>query len=1187
MTYVSTQNPVTRPAAAPPSLASKSKTFVMPNKLGIHVLRATPDLPAFIAAKPAVIKFAGDWEHAQHAPPGTLVIGQLPSTAQDEAWRPGAQNPEQAARDFVAAHREFYQAHACIPYWEGLHEIIPHDHDNLHWYARFEIERMNLLQALGFKCVIGNFAVGAPELALWPAFLPAIEAGIRHEALLGLHEYSWPWMWWLTGKYQMLPGDDQEDEGWSTLRYRKVYRQYLLPRGLQIPLVISECGIDPEVKPLLLITSTGDWNEPGSYWAAPEHESNNADPYFRQLAWYEAELGKDPYVIGMAISTWGHFNGQNRDFDIAGSPIAEKLRQRAKAHPALPFDYRKLTGAKPQADYVPPRTAYRRTYILLPQIQDTFERLEWRMAAAIGSSVQLRTLGHSADDAGVGPEAREIIAVNPQAWDAELQAWYEQHYPGAEYQALQASTPWEMALKLIPPLEDDIALAQIDPRWADYNFGEIPYDAETIGRAGCFITGLAMILRKHYQRDVTPPVLDKILVAARGAYVQDNILVWPDTIPLFPIFDQSIKDNVQRTAGQLEELLRNGWEIILRRADGGHFVYLEKVQGDTLHIIDTWDGKRKRHTADAYRGIRAARLRRTPLPEPELSGMTNISSLAPREPYRRTYVLLPQLQDTVEQLTWRTAAAIGSAEQLCTLGHSADDAGVGPLEREIIAVNPRAWGSDLKAWYDRHYPAAEYRAIETESPWEMAVQIMPPLEDDIALAQKDPRWGRYDFGAEPDPHGGAETIGRYGCFLTGFAIILRRIYGRDVTPPLLDKILVASGVGYVNDHFMAWETAIPIFPAFDGHLKDNLSRSARELERLLEDGWEIILRRADGAHFVYLERVEGDTLHIIDTWDGQRKRHAASAYRGVRAAHVKARPKRPAPAKILVGLHDLRGAEWMVSQKLRGCCLVHSVVQRKAAPLDLRHLQNAGITVIARLNWGYADGTGTLPRAEHRDAFINAIAETILTAQGVDYFHVGNEPNNRSEWPGYRTGNEFPLTPQYVTQIYNTIWEKVGGRAKLGPPPIDPYFGPGSNNRDWWTYILDNITGADALFLHAKTQTNNPAEVWSRVRFADHPLTWQYLHLRTVETSLALTPERFRVLPVFVTELNPQCVDTIGGNIGWLADNARWVHEALRYFRQEQPVNGVVFYRYERAGDQTPFGLEAMPTVLATIKKEA
>lgn len=915
MPYISMQATLSEPPGTSQSallLASDPKIFVLPNKLGLHVLRSTPDLPALIAAKPAVIKFSGAWAAAQAVSAGTLVIGRLPHPEQGAGWPHSYElRPQQAAAQFVAAQRRTYQAHATITYWEGPGELRQLDQERLRWYAQFEVERMKAMQALGFKCVIGNFAAGTPELALWPAFLPAIEAGLRYEALLGLHEYSWPWMWWLTGKYQMLPGDDQGDEGWSTLRYRQVYRQYLLPKGLQLPLVLTECGIDPEVKALLPTTPGGTWKDPGQYGAPHDPEPDKNDYYFRQLAWYEAELGKDPYVVGMALSTWRHFNGRGDDFDMTGPSGAEKARKRAKGRPPQPFDYREFTGAKAKPDYIPPRTAYRRAYVLLPQLEDALERTEWRMAAAIGSSVRLRTLGHSADDAGVGPEEREIVAVNPQAWAADLKDWYDQHYPGAEYRAIETASPWEMAVKLIPPLEDDIALAQIDPRWADYNFGEYPNDSETIGRYGCFLTGLAIILRKHYQRDVTPPLLDKILVIARAAYVQDNIMVWQATVPLFPIFDQSIKDNVQRTAGQLNELLKNDWEIILRRADGAHFVYLEKVEGETLHIIDTWDGKRKKKIASDFQGVRAARLRKDSLPQPNLSGMASGSSLPPREPYCRTYILLPQLEDTVEQLLWRIAAAIGSADQLHTLGHSADDAGVGPQEREIVAINPRSWGSDLQAWYDKHYPAAEYRAIESESPWEMAVQIMPPLNDDIALAQKDPRWAAYDFGAEPDPPSNQENIGRYGCFLTGFAIILRKIYGRDVTPLLLDKLLVAAGTGYVNDNFMAWETAVPLFPAFDGQLKDNVSRSARELERLLQDGWEIILRRADGAHFVYLERVEGNTLHIIDTWDGKRKAHAAGAYRGVRAARVKTRSGRTAPAKLLAGLHDLQGAENM------------------------------------------------------------------------------------------------------------------------------------------------------------------------------------------------------------------------------------------------------------------------------------
>jgi len=352
-------------------------------------------------------------------------------------------------------------------------------------------------------------------------------------------------------------------------------------------------------------------------------------------------------------------------------------------------------------------------------------------------------------------------------------------------------------------------------------------------------------------------------------------------------------------------------------------------------------------------------------------------------------------------------------------------------------------------------------------------------------------------------------------------------------------------------------------------------------------GPQIILRRADGGHFVYLEDVKGDVLHIIDTWDGKRKEKAAAQYVGIRAVHIKPQGPPPPLRKVLLGLHDRRGGEWMANQRMEGCCLVHRMVQRQPVQIDCRHLRDAGITVICRLNWGYADGTGTLPRPENKDVFVNAVAQTILAAQGVEYFHIGNEPNNRQEWPGFGTDDEFALTADYVTEIYNEIWQRVAGRAKIGPPPIDPYFGPGSNNRDWWMHILDNLAGADALFLHAKTQTNNSAEARSRDRFMDKPLTWQYLHLKAVETALAVVPDRFRSVPVFVTELNPQYQEANRGVTGWLSDNAEWVHEALGYFREERPVTGVVFYRYESVGDQVPFGLEDKPAILSAIREEA
>jgi hypothetical protein len=290
------------------------------------------------------------------------------------------------------------------------------------------------------------------------------------------------------------------------------------------------------------------------------------------------------------------------------------------------------------------------------------------------------------------------------------------------------------------------------------------------------------------------------------------------------------------------------------------------------------------------------------------------------------------------------------------------------------------------------------------------------------------------------------------------------------------------------------------------------------------------------------------------------------------------------PTNFLIGVHDKPGGEWMAGNGIKGACLLHEVVQKQTRALDYSALQSAGITVICRLNWGYADGTGTLPPPGNSAAFVHAIVETMLDAKGVAYFHVGNEPNNRSEWP---RGCE--LTPQYIVDIYNVIWGMIGGRVKMGPPPIDPYFGPSSNNRDWWRFILERITGADALFLHPKTQTNDPAEVKSTAKFSDDPLRWQYLHLRTVDTSLEVVPERFASLPVFATEVNPQRMSN--GALGWDDGNVEWVHDTVEFLKPR--VKAVIFYRWEATGDpqdpegQFHFGLEHKPRILQQIVEEA
>jgi len=430
----------------------------MPTKLGAHVLRSAPDLSEYIQAGAAVIKLVGDWGLARDVPDGILVIGRKYQADYDaQLQRATGKTPSEAAEQFVQDQLATYQSNPHITYWEGHNEPVWNTEEDMGWYAELEVVRMRLMADLGLACVIGNFATGSPSLALWPAFFPALQAARQHKAILGLHEYSCPWMWWMTGSHQLDPSADEGDEGWTTLRYRKVYRQHLIPNGLgDVPLAITETGIDPLVNPKPPGAPGGTWRHLGSFWATHDNEPNRADYYARQLIWYDKELQKDDYVIGATIFTWGSFGRPWADFDVAGTDVAKKLIAYTQADPAKPFDYLAATGGDGGTDIGAgeeetrghPRVQYERTYVLLPPNADA----DWARAVVRGAWDEKRyTIGSSADDAGIGDlDVRQVIAVNPQDWtgDLSLEEFFRQFYPGIEYRPITAATPTELAFKL-------------------------------------------------------------------------------------------------------------------------------------------------------------------------------------------------------------------------------------------------------------------------------------------------------------------------------------------------------------------------------------------------------------------------------------------------------------------------------------------------------------------------------------------------------------------------------------------------------------------------------------------------------------------------------------------------------------------------------------------------------------------
>ncbi|HET7377693.1 MAG TPA: M23 family metallopeptidase [Anaerolineae bacterium] len=307
-----------------------------------------------------------------------------------------------------------------------------------------------------------------------------------------------------------------------------------------------------------------------------------------------------------------------------------------------------------------------------------------------------------------------------------------------------------------------------------------------------------------------------------------------------------------------------------------------------------------------------------------------------------------------------------------------------------------------------------------------------------------------------------------------------------------------------------------------------------------------------------------------------------------------------APVTLKLGLHDSEGGDWLQSKQLRGVTLAAVAVQDQPAFVDFTPQANAGLDVILRVNYGWADGTGTIAPPADLAKFEKAAIDTINGAKGIAAAIYCNEINNPQEYPGFNpdTGkpgsNCFFITPDYYVASYNRVYAAVKPGIQLGPAPLDPYFGPQfpwlaftSDNREWWRAILKGINGAGAFFFHGKTQSNDPAEIRSDKKFDGDPLRWQFLGFRTMETYLAEIPDQFKDVPFYITEANPQRL--ANGQHGWDPNNAAWITECLAYLKDwnanpaNHPVSGVLFYRW--ANDQ--WAIQDMAPIRHQIIAEA
>jgi hypothetical protein len=173
------------------------------------------------------------------------------------------------------------------------------------------------MQQRGLRALVGGFSTGVPEYNLMDDFLPALEAAQRCGALFHLHEYGSP-------DFEcgvsvnvpgLIPGAPalSVPAGPLALRYRFWYEALLKPRGLgDVPLVISEFGIDG-VLPQAACDDPGGagWKSYTDWWTRRGVGPNGPQAYVNVMKPYDAELRRDPYVLGAAIFTTGALNPSN------------------------------------------------------------------------------------------------------------------------------------------------------------------------------------------------------------------------------------------------------------------------------------------------------------------------------------------------------------------------------------------------------------------------------------------------------------------------------------------------------------------------------------------------------------------------------------------------------------------------------------------------------------------------------------------------------------------------------------------------------------------------------------------------------------------------------------------------------------------------------------------------------------
>lgn len=290
---------------------------------------------------PPVVKVFGDAglddtkiREVKTRSPGTTFVGRMyfpnQGIERDELQPVDTVFTYDAAADargaFGQMHDIMEKTRGLVDVWEGYNEIpidtanplTDRERKKASNYNAFTVEMARMMHDAGMRYAAYSFSTGNPvHVELWDLLLD----GLRASDYLALHEYIAPNEPWTQFDFSMCN------------RYRQFYDR--LPADARKPILITECGAD----------FLGQQGFKGKL-AVPE--------YLSKMAQYDAELMRDPNVVGATIYCYGINAPQWKTYDIGGD-FTRALRDYILATPTPPIETQPVV-TPPAAPPVTPTT---------------------------------------------------------------------------------------------------------------------------------------------------------------------------------------------------------------------------------------------------------------------------------------------------------------------------------------------------------------------------------------------------------------------------------------------------------------------------------------------------------------------------------------------------------------------------------------------------------------------------------------------------------------------------------------------------------------------------------------------------------------------------------------------------------------------------------------------------------------